>query len=520
MKSITSKLLFGLSISISILLLWGAVFAAPANTLTIKCVDDSGKALAGARVMIATYGSNLKWQNKTADKDGIARYEKLDDGGYRVVVRPEAMAPGLYEPVILKNGAQESITVKCAAGDPLKKFYFEDPDLYQKAFETLKQAINSINQQKYDEADKLLQDSLAMNPSSPDTLFYLGLNSAQLKKWDLAQENFEKARDMATAQQMSLPPPKEPTKDAKGAPQQQQQLPWTATLNNAKAMLAMLPGLKLKVEGYDEFVNKNYKPAIAKLQEASKLIPNDPDTFYYLSLALGSDKQWEPAMKELETAIKLRPDDKSFQDLKERLATNATLEKAKGLADEGDTAYNNKDYSVALQKYEAALPLLPEPGLQASVWCQIGRARTQLKQDDAAIEAYKRAISLSPQDAKFKQALSSHYEVVAQRYINDKQYDQAFAAYVQGGISVFDQAKKWETNPETESLAIQAFNWIMKNDPQNAEAYFELGSVYYFKKDYAKAKENLNKYKDVGGKEHIQQASDILATIAAIEKKK
>jgi tetratricopeptide (TPR) repeat protein len=514
MRSLTSKLSFGLCL-FSILLLTGAVFAAGTNTLFVKCVDESGKALAGAKVHIRFIGAPAaeKWQIKTADKQGVAKYEKLDDAGYRVVVRPEAMAPSLYEPVLLRNGAQETITVKCAAGDPLKKFYFEDEALMAKAFEGLKAGVALMNEQKFEAAEEQFRASLEIHPSEPNTLFYYGVALGQLKKWDQAQDAFQRMLNMATAQVMSQPAPKDP----KAAPQQPSQA--VTMMNNARAMLAMLPGLKIKVEGSDLMEKKDYKGAAAKFEQAAKMLPGDADTHYLLALSLGYDKQWDAANKAIDNAIKLRSDDKVFADLKNRLTTNAALEKAKEIADVGDKAYNEKDYTTALKKYEEALPLLPDPALQASVWAQIGRAHTQLGQNDAAVEAYKRAISLAPQDPKMKQFLQVHYEVVAQKYLNEKQYDQGFAALAEGGVSVFERAKKWAGAADTEDLAILAFQRVIKTEPQNAEAYFELGSLYYFnKKDYTRAKENLLKYKEVGkDPKYLDNASNILAVI---EKKK
>jgi tetratricopeptide (TPR) repeat protein len=511
MKSRTSNLLIGFCLFLSILLLAGAVFAAGANTLTIKCVDDSGKVIPGAKVSIMAFGSGGKWQPKTADKSGIAKYDKLDDAAYRVVARAEGMAPGVYEPVILKAGAQETISVTCAAGDPLKKFYWEDDTINSKAYDALKQAVAAMGEQKYDAAEKLFQSSLELNPSDPNTLFYYGVTLAQNRKWDQAQAAFQRSLNMATAQVMATPPPK----DAKGAAQPPAQNQAAVMQNNAKSMIAMLPALKLKVEGTDLMEKKDFKGATAKFEQASKLLPNDPDSYYYLALSLGYDKQWDAAAAAIDTAVKMRPEDKTYLDLKSRLTTNASLEKAKAIADAGDKAYNEKDYAGALKRYEEALPLLPDPALQASVWAQIGRARTQLKQADQAVEAYKRAISLSPQDPKLKQALQIHYETIAQQFINDKQYDQGFAAYAEAGISLFEKAKKWAGSPDTEDLAILALQRVIKTDPQNSEAFFELGSLYYFnKKDYPRAKENLLKYKEVGkDPKFIDNANNILAVI-------
>ncbi|MBZ5498399.1 MAG: tetratricopeptide repeat protein [Acidobacteriia bacterium] len=516
MKSLTSRSLFGFGLLLSILFLTGTIFAAATNTLNVKCVDDSGKALVGAKVQIMAFGTGGKFKDAKADATGIAHYEKLEDGAYRVVVRPEGLAPGLYEPVFLKNSAQENITVKCPVGDPLKKFYWEDDALNAKAFELLKQAVGLLNEQKYAEAEKLFRDSLDMSPSNPDALFYYAVNLAQEKKWDLAKESFQKSYDMATALVMGTPPP---PKDPKGTPPAPS--PFATVQNNAKTMLTMLPGLKLKVEGNDELTQKNYKLAITKFEEAVKLIPTDPDAFYGLALSLGYDKQWDAAGKAADKAIALRPEDKGYLDLKKRLGDNAVLEKAKAVADQGDTMYNSKDYAGALKKYEEALPLLPDPALQASVWVQIGRSRTQLKQADAAVEAYNRAIQLAPpQDApKYKQALADHYKIVAEQYLNDKQYDQAFAAYAQAGIPIFKLGQDWAKKPETEDLAIMAFQQVIKTEPLIPEAYFELGSLYYFnKKDYAKAKEYLTKYLQAGKDDKtLENARNILQVI---EKKK
>src|SRR4030042_3454602 len=125
MRSHTSKVLFVVSISF-ILFFTGAAFAAQ-NTLNVKCVDASGKALTGAKVYIMALGDQkyrdskgeIKWANKNADGNGVAKFDKLDDGVYRIVARPEGLAPGLDELLQLRNGVQESITIQCAPGAPV-----------------------------------------------------------------------------------------------------------------------------------------------------------------------------------------------------------------------------------------------------------------------------------------------------------------------------------------------------------------------------------------------------------------
>ena len=486
------------------LLLTGAVFAA--NGLSVKCVDESGKAVAGARVEIMAFGTGMKWKDAKADNSGTAKFNNLEDGAYRVVARPAAMAPVLLEPVFLKGNAQQTVTVQCKAGDPLKKFYWEDETLSNQSGQLFKQAVDMLGQQKYAEAEKFFQQSLEINPSHPDILFYYAVTAAQSKKWDLAKENFQKAVDMATA----LTPP--PSKDPKTPTPENI---YANTLNNARAMILMIPGLKVKVEGIEAVNAKDYKLGIAKLQEASKLIPGDPDTFYYLALSQGYDKQWQAAALSIEEAIKLRPQDEAYLSLRKTLAGNANLEKAKVIADEGDKLYNTKDYAGSLKKYEEALPMLSDAATQALLWVQIGRARTMLAQNDAAVEAYNRAVELDPKEPKHKQSLIQHYNTVAQRLINEKKYDEAFAEYAKSGQPVLKFGQDMAKKTETEDIAILAFQYVIKTEPENDMAYFELGNLYYFnKKDYVRARENFAKYVEIGKDEKsIGNARDIITVI-------
>src|SRR6266568_7343937 len=64
--------------------------AAPAfaggGALDVKCVDQGGNALSGVQVLVQQLGSG-KWKDKKSDGKGVARFDKLDGGIYRVVAR-------------------------------------------------------------------------------------------------------------------------------------------------------------------------------------------------------------------------------------------------------------------------------------------------------------------------------------------------------------------------------------------------------------------------------------------------
>jgi tetratricopeptide (TPR) repeat protein len=516
MSSLTSKSLSIMSLCIGILLLAGSVFAAN-NILNVTCVDESGKALPGTKVQILALGDPKwqdskgipKWQDSTADSAGVARFDKLDDGVYRVVARPSGLAPGLHDLVVLKNGAQESVTITCPAGDPAKKFYFEDASLGAQFRAAMAQANTSFQSNNFVEAEKNVRAALEAYPSNPDALYFLAVALARQKKWDQAKEILEKGV-LVTNALVSIPQ----QKDAKG---QLQPNPYLPIQKMMTGLLPQLPSLKLRIEASEAMNAKDFKTAIAKLEEAAKNTPNDTDLYYNLALSLGYEKQWDAAGKVIDKAIALRADDAAFLDLKKRLTANAEIDRIKVIVDQGDALYKNKDYAGALKKYEESLPLLPEPALQASVYAAIGRTNGELKQFPEAIQAYRKSIELAGADnkPKFQAAFNLLYETMAQEFINKKEYDQAFAAYADAGKLAFRLGQDWANKNETADLAIMAFERVLKADPQNAEAYFQLGTLYYFnKKDNAKAKEMLTKYQEMGKDEKLlEQSRNIIAVI-------
>jgi tetratricopeptide (TPR) repeat protein len=512
MKLSGSRTFLALSIIVSLICITGAAWAA-SNRLDIKVVNDSGQALANAPVEILALGTDGKWQRKATDNNGMVRFDKLNDGVYRIVARPEGLEPALYELVLLRNNAQESVTVTCSPGDPLKKFYFEDPTLNDQARTAMDQAMVAFQSNNFAEAEKNLRASLAANPSNPDSLYYFAVALIQQKKWDEAKSTLEKASRIVNAL-VAMPGPK----DAKGAVQES---PYTPVKRLVDNLLPQMPVLKIKVEAGDELAAKNYKQAIAKYEEVLKLAPQDADTYYNLALSQGFEKEWQAAIASIDKAISLRPEDEAFTDLKKRLEANMVMEKAKSIADSGDALFAKKDYSGAITKYNEALTMLTDHPNQASVWLQIARARDMLNQPEEAVKAFHQAIELAPEQeaAKYKNALAQHYEKVAQEFINQKQYDRAFAAYEESGTSLFKLAQNWGKSDETTDLALLAFEHILKTDPQNAEAYFEMGTLYYFnKKDNVRAKEMLTKYLEVGKDEKILEQSRNI--IAVIDKKK
>jgi spermidine synthase len=124
-------------------------------------------------------------------------------------------------------------------------------------------------------------------------------------------------------------------------------------------------------------------------------------------------------------------------------------------------------------------------------------------------------MELDPQKPEYKQDLTTHYRFTGQQLLTDKKYDQAFAAFAEGGVSVFKLGQEWAQQDAQADLAILAFQQVIKTEPQNIEVYYELGMVYWIsKKDPKLAKENLAKYVESGKDAvHVGQSKDIITII-------
>ncbi|MGA2263948.1 MAG: tetratricopeptide repeat protein [Acidobacteriota bacterium] len=380
-----------------------------------------------------------------------------------------------------------------------------------------------------------------------------------------------------------------PVKDASGQMRPNPLLPIKQQISR---ILAMLPSIKMAGQADDEMVKKNYEQAINLYRDALKQNASDPGTYYKLAVAYASANQIDAARQAIDKALELKKDEQTFLDLKKQLdqpaaqarvnealmqadaayntkdysgalkkyeealpmlqepkkqaviwnqignvcvrlgqtdeavqaynhaieldPSNADIYRQNSVLTQADAAYNTKDYSGALKKYEEALPMLREPKKQAVIWDQIGNARTELGQTDEAVQAYKNAMALDPsRGASYNQDLTRHYQIVGQQLLNKKMYDQAFAYLAEGGFSLFKLGHDWAQKDETADFAIAAFQKMIKTDPQNTEAYYELGMVYWQRKKDAKlARGYLSRYVEMGKNQtFLSQAKDIIAII-------
>jgi tetratricopeptide (TPR) repeat protein len=497
MKTDSYKYFVVCVISLSILFFALPAFA-QSGALEIKCVDSSGAAIQGARVVIINMAVQ-KEKDKKTDADGFAEFTKLDDGTYRIVGRKDGYAPALYEFAVLK-GTKDTIPLKLSPGAD-KKFYFEDPAEGQQAVALLKQGMTVLGQNNAAEAEKALVQSLEINPSNPVGLYYLAVANLQQSKYDQLVPMLNRAIQMAETM--------------KGLPALEASLPtYDQVSQGASKLLKQIPAFK----GDDAARKKDYNRAIVEYSEAIKNSPDNPEYQASMAIALANANRYDEAVAAIDKAIQLRPDDKTYADNKARIVAkkeSATLAKAQSIMEEGMKLLKSGEAAEAIKKFEEAKGMIPE-AKQAPLWLQIGEAQAKLGDKEAAIAAFKKALEFAPVDKA-----EIYRKAYAQFYLDERKYDEAIAILADAKAAgqtpeqvLQDLVKTWKDKEP--NFAMAALEKIIQMNPDNADAYFDLGQLCYMdgKSKDARTKELLTKYLEIGkDPTKIGQAKDMMVIV-------
>jgi tetratricopeptide (TPR) repeat protein len=497
MKINSCKYLVVCFVSLSILFL-----APPArsdnSTLQVKCVDTSGTPVQDAKVIVFNLNSR-KSKDKKSDAQGMAEFTKLDDGVYRVFGRKEGLVPALYEFVLMK-GNTESATLTFVTGAD-KKFYFEDPAEEQRAAALLQQGLEAIKKNQFPEAEKLLAQSLEIDPSAPEAIYYYAATFLQEGKFDKATETLQRAEKIADILKSTAP------SNPSGSN------PYELVSQGAKRLLSQMPSFK----GDYAMRQKDYDTAIKEYSEAIKTSPDNPEFHANLAIALANSGKFDEALAAIDKAIQLKPGEKTYPDLKTKIVArkeNAAIEKAQSIMSEGNRLFQADDAAAALKKYEEAKSMVPKEK-QAPLWRQIARCHAKLNQPDEAIAAFKKSVELAP-----AASVAEYRTAFAQFYLDNKKYEDAIDLLVGANGSqspekaLMDLAATWKNKDL--NFAIAALERVIKINPNDADAYYELGQLYYIegKEKDARTRELLTKYLEIGkDPEKIKGAKDMMVIV-------
>jgi tetratricopeptide (TPR) repeat protein len=479
---------------ISILFLALPAFAE--GSLQVRCVDASGAAVKDVKVVIIPLKPPQKMKDKKSDVQGAAEFTKLEDGPYRVIGRKEGFAPAFFEFAVLK-GAAVPVTLKLEAGAD-KKLYFEDEIELKKAEALMGQGFEAYKQSKWAEAEKSFVESLASNPANAEVLYYLSVARLQQGKFDESLQTLNRTEEVAAAL-MTLPSP-----NPAGAN------PYEAVYKAAVNVKQKLPGIKAE----NLLKQKNFDQAEKEFSELLKTSPNDADLHANLAIARYNLRKYDEALTAIDNAIKLKPG--TYDEMKKTILArreSAQLEQAQAFLDEATKLLQDGDAATALKKLEQARSLVPAQEKQWPIWRQIGRAQGKLNQPEA-VASFKKAIELAPADKQ-----TEVRNAFAQYYLDQKKYEDALDTVIDPKSTespekvLLGLAKT--TMSKEPKMAKAALERVVKINPDNLDATFDLGQMYYADKDNdPRAKELLTKYTEKGpDADKVQRAKDMMVLI-------
>jgi len=520
---------FGLLLSGVIIFLMvfssAAVFA-QTGTLEVTCEGPSGAPEKDVTVTVMPITVN-KGSSKKSNTSGVALFDKLNNGPYRIVARKAGFAPALHEAASVNNG-KTSVTLKLANGAD-SKLYFEDPAVERRSNVLLEEGTRAIEAGRMDEAEKFLAQSLEIKPFAADTLYYYGLAQARQGKFDEAMESYKKAASTANLMMSALPKPKPmgPGGPDGGAPKpnpaDRQRVVYEMLIANSEQQIVLMPLMKADMA----YELKKFDEAVSLYDEAINNNPQNPAIYSNKALALTQAGRFDEALASVNRALEMNPGDERASQVKKavdafienaaREKENATRKQANDILNEG-TKLLDSDAAAALKNFLEANKLTGEQ--QSVIWRQVGRAHAKLKQDTEAVAAFRKAIELASEDQ-----VESYQMSLAQYYLDAKRPDEALDVVVAGAKDpeqrLMDLYTMGKNNPDSMAFSTAALERVVKLNPSNFDAVYELGVVCYMDRKDSQAQELLNRYIENGKDDtKIQTAKDFLTVLASRNKPK
>ena len=496
---------FGLLLSsaLAFSMLASTMVFAQTGSLEVTCSGPSGAPEKDVKVTVLPMNST-KGKDKKSNATGIALFDKMDNGAYRVVGRKDGFAPVYYEIAFIQND-KVSVALKMAAGAD-SKLYFEDPMLERQSGVLLQEGLKASEAGNHAEAEKSISQSLAIIPSGADALYYLGIAQLRQGKFDQATESLKKAAEIANVRKV-IP-------DVPGQPPKQQI--YEQIVQNATQQISLMPVMRAQKAAEE----KKFDEAVVLFDEAIKANPQLIALYTEKAIALTQAGRLDEADAAVNRVLELNPGDERAQQVKKAVTSrianaalekeNEKLEQAKIIIDEG-TKLLESDAAAALKKFQEANTLTGEK--YPAIWRQLARAQAKLNNESAAIAAFNKSVELAPADQ-----LENYQMSFAQFYLDANNPDKALDLFASGGADQEQKlldliAKHKNRNP---GFAEAALERVIKLNPANDDAYYELGRLYYAdgrEKD-VRTKELLDKYVEIGkDASKVEEAKNLLILV-------
>jgi tetratricopeptide (TPR) repeat protein len=285
----------------------GAVSAQVTGGFSGRVLDDKGKPVAGAQILIVKEGADPnKPQKVETDKAGKFTADRMFPGTYNVTVSVENLGLKLNKAVskvpVGKTGVIDLGDIKLQALAPDKSL-----DL-KKAQELADAGDYDGAIAKYNDVISVAQTSKIMKPEDIGALYFnLGVVYENKKDWANAETTFRKA--------LSLDPTLVKAYDGLGNVYQAQNRPDEAIKLFQEAAVAQPTNGKYQYDlGLFLWQKGQNEEAYATLSKAAALMPDNPEVEYHLGVtAIGLNKNDE-AVTHLEKYLAMNPTNKENID--------------------------------------------------------------------------------------------------------------------------------------------------------------------------------------------------------------
>jgi len=223
------------------------------------------------------------------------------------------------------------------------------------------------------------------------------------------------------------------------------------------------------VQGIINFQKGQYDQAISELNKTTEIEPRDIQAYRYRGLAYVQKGEFDEAILNFTKAIE--KDQRSTLDYIHR----------------GNAYRAKREYELALSDYTRAIEINSK-----SVDAYMGRARTYKAKGELAlaIENQNKAIELEAE----KKYSSAEFFYERLKKHGDKPVASESDYHYENGQWIY----KPSSNRHESDVAISDYIMAIQLNPKYSKAYVNLADIYYMKKNYDKAWENIHKAESLG----------------------
>ena len=250
----------------------------------------------------------------------------------------------------------------------------------------------------------------------------------------------------------------------------------------------------LYTKAYEEHNNKNYDTAIKYYSLVKQVNPDKEEVYENLAICYAQKKDYAKSQEILAEGKEKFPDNKNITKLSKDIKTDSEAE----TLEDAYNAYNSGNYNKSIELYSS----LPET---TDTLLGLASAYQGLKQDEKALEYYKKAFEKSPKNSDIAYSIGAIY-ANSQNYTEAKKYFQKSAelnpsnTMAKEGVNDINEVLSQNCVIEAEKLlneknyndAIVSLDKALSINPNNPDAYYYKGTIYDAQNKFQEA---INNYK-------------------------